>query len=111
VRNYPWYKGWHEKYASQGLTVIGIHTPEGEGERVIDAVRKKADDNDIRYPIAIDNAAKTWKAWGNYWWPSTYLIDKKGYVRYWRYGELNWEGFEGEKLMREKIEELLAEKD
>jgi hypothetical protein len=39
-----------------------------------------------------------------------YLIDKKGNVRYWWYGELNWQGSEGEKFMREKIVELLAEK-
>jgi hypothetical protein len=42
-------------------------------------------------------------------WPSVYLIDKKGHVRYWWYGELNWKGTEGEKFMREKIVELLAE--
>ncbi len=43
-------------------------------------------------------------------WPSVYLIDKRGIVRYWWYGELNWQGSDGEKFMREKIEELLAEK-
>ena len=43
-------------------------------------------------------------------WPSVYLIDKRGAVRYWWYGELNWQGSQGEKYMREKIEELLAEK-
>ena len=93
------------------MTIVGIHTPEGEGEKDIDAVRKKVEENEMHYPVAIDNGARTWKAWANYWWPSTYLIDKKGYVRYWWYGELNWEGKEGEKFMREKIEELLAEKD
>ena len=42
-------------------------------------------------------------------WPSVYLIDKQGYVRSWWYGELNWKGSEGEKLLRQRIEELLAE--
>ena len=111
MHNYPWYKGWDEKYSQKGLTVIGIHTPEGEGEKDIDAVRRKVKENEMQYPIAIDNAARTWKAWANNMWPSTYLIDKKGYVRLWWYGELNWQGQEGEKIMREKIEELLAEKD
>jgi peroxiredoxin len=109
IRNYPWYKDWHEKYAPKGLTVIGIHTPESEGEKDQDAVQKKIEENEIQYPVAIDNEARTWKAWANSWWPSTYLIDKRGYVRYWWYGELNWEGREGEKFMRQKIEELLAE--
>ena len=43
-------------------------------------------------------------------WPSVYLIDKQGYVRYWWYGELNWQGAEGEKLLRKRISELIAEK-
>ena len=65
----------------------------------------------MQYAILIDNENKNWKAWANNMWPSTYLIDKKGYVRHWWYGELNWQGAEGEKYMRQKIEELLAEKD
>ena len=38
-----------------------------------------------------------------------YLVDKQGYIRYWWFGELNWQGAEGEKTMRKRIEELLAE--
>ena len=110
-RNYPWYRGWHEKYSDKGLTVVGIHTPETDGEKKIDAVREKVKENDIQYPVAVDNDWKNWDAWTNAVWPSMYLIDKQGFVRSWWYGELNWQGAEGEKIMREKIEELLAEKD
>ena len=42
-------------------------------------------------------------------WPSVYLIDKSGYVRYWWFGELKWQGNDGEKILRQRIEELLAE--
>ena len=77
----------------------------------MDNVRQKAKENELLYPIAIDNDARTWKAWANTMWPSTYVIDKNGYVRAWWYGELNWQGAEGEKFMREKIEQLLAEKE
>ncbi|HWB11159.1 MAG TPA: hypothetical protein VG826_18165 [Pirellulales bacterium] len=43
-----------------------------------------------------------------------YLIDKRGHVRYWWYGELNREGsrgesWRGEKYLRQRIEELLDE--
>ena len=72
-------------------------------------MREKAKANDMTYPIAVDNESKTWQAWSNRVWPSVYLIDKKGRVRFWWYGELNWEGIEGEKFMRQRIEELLAE--
>ncbi len=39
-----------------------------------------------------------------------YLIDKRGRVRSWWYGELNWQGSEGEQYLRGKIRELIAEK-
>ena len=90
--------------------VIGIHTPETNEEAKIDRVRQKVKDSDMTYPIAIDNAAKTWKAWHNDAWPSIYLIDKKGTVRYRWVGELNWGETKGETIMRKKIEELLAER-
>jgi peroxiredoxin len=89
--------------------VLGIHTPESAGERNVDNIRRKMTENGIEFPIAVDNDKANWNAWANNMWPSTYLIDKKGYVRYWWYGELNWKGTEGEKMFREKIEELLAE--
>jgi hypothetical protein len=53
---------------------------------------------------------RNWDAWNNTVWPAVYLIDKQGLVRYWWYGELNWEGAAGEKYMRQKITELIAEK-
>jgi hypothetical protein len=59
--------------------------------------------------VAVDNESQTWKAWTNRVWPAVYLIDKQGYVREWWYGELNWQGTDGERFMRERIEELVAE--
>jgi hypothetical protein len=93
------------------VTVLGIHTPETSGESKIEKVCQKVKDNDMKYPIAVDNASKNWAAWGNRYWPSVYLIDKKGWVRYRWDGELNWKETKGEPIMRKKIEELLAEKE
>jgi peroxiredoxin len=110
IRNYPWYTGWHRDFGAKGLTVIGVHTPETDEEKKIEKIRKKVKDNGMKYPVAVDGSTKTWQAWGNQWWPSVYLIDKKGDVRYRWDGELNWKETKGEKIMRERIEELLAEK-
>ena len=90
---------------------MGIHTPETEGEADLARVRQKVKDNGLVYPIAVDNGMKVWKAWDNQFWPTTYLVDKKGRVRYRWDGELNWKETRGEEIMRRKIEELLAEKD
>lgn len=78
---------------------------------MIESIRKKAAESGLKFPIVVDNDSKIWNTWTNRIWPSVYLVDKQGYVRYWWYGELNWQGAEGEKFMREKIEELLAEKE
>ena len=42
-------------------------------------------------------------------WPTVYLIDKQGYMRWYWMGELKWQGNDGEKIARERIDELLAE--
>ncbi|HEV3255262.1 MAG TPA: redoxin domain-containing protein [Gemmataceae bacterium] len=111
IHNYPCYRDWHKKYSGKGVTVIGIHTPETRAETVVARVRQKVKAHRLTYAIAVDGAAKIWNAWGNSFWPTTYLIDKKGYVRYRWDGELNWNKGRGEKIMRAKLEELLAEKD
>jgi hypothetical protein len=92
------------------VVVLGVHTPETQGEKRLEAVRKKVKENKMLYPIAVDSGAKTWRAWGNRWWPSVYLIDKQGNVRVRWDGELNWKGSDGETRMRRWIEYLLAEK-
>ena len=109
-RNLPHYQAWYEKFPKTGFTIIGIHTPETERERSVDNLRASIEERAIHYPVAVDAAAENWKAWGNNMWPSVYLIDKQGRVRYWWYGELNWQNAKGEQFMRGKIEELLAEK-
>ena len=109
-RNYPWYRGWYDSFEKQGLTIVGVHTPETKAEQNVDTLRSKMKEAQLKFPVVADNEKKTWNNWGNTMWPSVYLIDKKGHIRYWWYGELNWKGTEGEKIMRNRIEELLAEK-
>ena len=91
------------------MTVLGVHTPETDGEKKLDSVRRKVKEHEIKYAVAVDGAGKTWQAWGNRYWPSVYLIDKQGFVRYRWDGELNWKDTRGEKLMRERIEQLITE--
>ena len=83
----PYVKDWHQKYADKGLVVIGIHSPEFSHERGIENVRKYVNEHDIRYPVAIDNDFATWNRYNNRYWPAMYLIDKRGVIRYVRFGE------------------------
>lgn len=90
--------------------IIGVHTPETATERQVDRVRQKVKDEKFSFPVVVDNDEAIWNSWGNTIWPSVYLIDKKGRIRYWWYGELDWKGAGGQRIMAERIEQLLTEK-
>jgi cytochrome c biogenesis protein CcdA/thiol-disulfide isomerase/thioredoxin len=102
-RELPHVEAWANAYASAGLTVVGVHTPEYAFEHVIDNVRAGADRIGVTFPIAIDNDYGTWNAYGNTVWPATYLIDATGRVRYVLYGEGSYT--HEEKLIRDLLTE------
>lgn len=83
----PSLKGWHTKYSSEGLVIIGNHFPEFESERSLENLKDAVKRLDIPYAVAQDNDGKTWSAFNNAYWPSLYLIDKQGNIRYRHIGE------------------------
>ena len=83
----PYVQDWHTKYAAQGLVVIGNHFPEFSYERDIANIRKALPDLGITYAVTQDNSGATWGAWANRYWPTVYLIDKRGRIRYTHIGE------------------------
>ncbi|MES2103145.1 MAG: thioredoxin family protein [Pseudomonadota bacterium] len=87
VRTLPYVKSWYDKYQSQGLVVVGVHTPEYPFERSTPNVAAALKKFDIRYPVAQDNRYTTWGAYNNQFWPATYLINKKGQIVYTHFGE------------------------
>ncbi len=105
LRTLPYIKSWDERYRSSGLTIVGVHTPEFAFERVPKNVRENAKELGIEYPIALDNDFGTWNAWHNQYWPAKYLIDREGHVRYYHFGEGEYDESES------AIRELLAEPD
>lgn len=110
VRNLPHYNEWFDRFGRDDVAIVGIHRPETDAERDIEQVRRKAVEAGIRYPVAVDNDGRNWDAWANRIWPSVYLIDRNGFVRYWWYGELNWQQSQGELWIRTRIVELVAER-
>jgi thiol-disulfide isomerase/thioredoxin len=83
----PALRAWHSTYAAQGLTIIGVQYPEFNSERDVNNVKQALVDLDIKYPVAIDNAGTTWRAYHQNAWPTMYLVDKKGAIRYVHVGE------------------------
>ena len=93
------------------MVILGIHTPETEEEKSVDALKKKLKGAGLYHPVAADNKGTMWQRYNNSYWPSVYLIDKKGIARWGWSGELGWNGAKGGALMRKKIEDLLGEKE
>lgn len=83
----PYVKDWHKKYAGHGLVVIGVHSPEFKYEHDVGKVKRYIEDHGITYAVPIDNDFVAWNRFGNRYWPAMYLIDKRGIIRYARFGE------------------------
>ena len=83
----PWVREWHEKYSGDSFEVVSIHYPEFGYEENVDNVVDAAERLGVEYPIAIDNDGKTWRAYQQRYWPTRYLLDKEGRIRYKHIGE------------------------
>ena len=91
IRTMPFLRSWQEKYADEGLVILGIHAPEFEFEKSLANVQQAVIDNGLEYPVALDNDMVTWAAFRNQYWPRKYLVDKDGVVRYDHIGEGGYE--------------------
>jgi peroxiredoxin len=108
-RNLPYYNRWRKDFSQDELEIVGVHTPESAHEGNPRSVAAQVKQLGIKYPVAIDNDRTAWKAYKNRYWPSIYLIDRAGRVRFRWDGELEFADAGGDKRLRSKIKELLAE--
>lgn len=99
----PFVKSWHDRYQAKGLTVIGVHSPEFEEEHRVENVRREVSSLGIRYAVVTDNDYQTWNAYHVEAWPTSFLLDKQGRIRWMHEGEGGYD--EAERL----IQKLLAE--
>src|SRR4051812_3041050 len=103
MRSLPYVRAWADKYASEGLVVVGVQTPEFDFEGDLDNVRRAIKEMDVRYPMVVDNDYRVWLAFDNHYWPALYFADAQGNIRHHHYGE-------GEYAQSEMvIQQLLAE--
>lgn len=91
IRTQPHLKAWDERYRDEGLTIIGVHTPEFAFEREADNVERAVREAGLEFPVAQDNEFATWNAYRNQYWPAKYLIDARGNLRYAHFGEGDYE--------------------
>ncbi len=99
----PYVKAWYERYASAGLEVIGVHTPELSFERDLGNVRDAVAKADIRFPVAFDPRYATWDAYRNGYWPAFFFVDRSGRIRHTHIGEGDYDG--SERVIRQLLSE------
>ena len=83
-------------------------------ERVLPSVVNIATETVIEYHDFYDELLRQFYGWSRTPQKSVSLgsgviIDKDGYVRAWWYGELDWQGAGGQKIMEQRIDALLKE--
>ncbi|PKL08187.1 MAG: cytochrome c biogenesis protein DipZ, partial [Spirochaetae bacterium HGW-Spirochaetae-7] len=87
VRTLPWLRAWHDKYASSGLVIIGVHSPEFAFERSEANVRRAVSDLGVTWPVVMDNDFGIWNAYSNRYWPAHYLYGRDGRLVQTHFGE------------------------
>jgi thiol-disulfide isomerase/thioredoxin len=100
----PFVESWHDRYREKGLSVIGVHSPEFDEEKNVESLRGQVASLGIRYPVVTDNEYQTWNTYKVEAWPTIFLLDKQGRIRWMRVGEGNYDETE------RQIQKLLAEK-
>jgi hypothetical protein len=94
LRTLPYLKAWHERYSEKGLAVIGVHTPGYSFGRERAAVERAVGRLGLTYPVALDPDFEVWRAYGVPGWPARYLFDRRGLLRWFHFGEGDYDGTE-----------------
>jgi hypothetical protein len=98
IRSLPYTRAWADKYATKGLAVVGVQTPEFAFEQELEGVRAAINAMDVSYAVAVDNDYAVWEAFDNHYWPALYFVDGQGRIRHHHFGEGDYE--ESERVLQ-----------
>jgi thiol-disulfide isomerase/thioredoxin len=98
----PQVNEWRDKYAANGLRVVGIHMPRSEADTNIETIKETIAQYQLTHPIAIDNQMKTTDAFQNEYVPAFYLFDESLQLRHFQAGE------KGLNLVKKRLHRILG---
>jgi thiol-disulfide isomerase/thioredoxin len=101
LRTLPYMEAWHERYADDGLRVIGVHASGFEPSADPDAVGRAVSRLGVQYPVVVDAELEIWQDYGNLGWPARYLFNQDGRLFEYHYGEGAYE--ETERAIQELL--------
>ena len=94
VRAMPYARAWHERYRDAGLTTLGIHSPRFRFTAERAALAPALERLGIHHPVADDSRYAVWHDYGCRGWPSLFLWGQGGALRWFHFGEGEYEATE-----------------
>jgi thiol-disulfide isomerase/thioredoxin len=128
--NFVQFAEWRKLYKDDGLEIVAVHTADvtqsypvhgrDEGQpipkedqadlkKLTARIKKVAESNPAVTETGIDTDGELKRVWNVRRTPTFFLVDKKGNLRYCYEGFLEYQKLHNERVMRDKIEELLKE--
>lgn len=87
VHEMPSMQRLQNRFFAKGFTILGVNMAEDE-KTVRHFLNTKVN---IQFPILFDSDGTALKSWGVFAFPTSYVIDKKGKIRYAIFGGVDWE--------------------
>jgi thiol-disulfide isomerase/thioredoxin len=88
-RTLPALRTMARRWRDGDVVLIGVHTPELPQEYDRAGLERAVARLGVSWPVAQDNDAIAWRAFGTEAWPTLYVIDRRGAVRDVHVGELH----------------------
>lgn len=105
IRTLPYLRAWHERYETDGLAMIGVHSPRFPFTQDTAAVAGAIERLGIDWPAAVDPEFALWRIYEPHGWPALFLWGQGGALRWYQLGEGDYAGTE------EAIREALPERN
>jgi peroxiredoxin len=96
IRTFAQNKEWYKRYHKYGFEIVGVHDPEFDIAYSVDNARAAVKRFGLPYPVVVDDQFRIWHSYNNNTWPSRFLVDAQGVVRFHRSGEGGDDAFERE---------------
>ena len=94
LRTLPYLEAWRDRYGDAGLQLVALQSPGYSFGRDRDAAASAVERLAVSFPVALDPEFAVWRLYGNRGWPGRYLFDRRGLLRYYHYGEGDYDGTE-----------------
>ena len=83
----PVYRALEERFRGQQFQVLGIHSGKFDAEKEVSAVAEAMARVGIDHPVGTDSDLVVWDQYAIHGWPTSVLVDARGYAVAWFRGE------------------------